>query len=267
MILESILADVQAGLAMRKGWMPLDDLRPLALVSETPCRFEAVLSRPGISIIAEIKRSSPSRGKLNPNIDVAKLVEAYARGGATAVSVLTEQYYFNGSLADLVKARRTSDIPLLRKDFIIDPYQVYEARTAGADGILLIAGILQPAQLHELIDLARSLGMSSLVEVHAEREVEKALIAGATLIGINNRNLADFSVDLETTLMLRPLIPQGVTVVSESGITCGADITLLQAAGIDAVLIGEALVRSAEPESRVRELIQQCTVEVKSGQG
>ncbi|MDO8635283.1 MAG: indole-3-glycerol phosphate synthase TrpC, partial [Dehalococcoidia bacterium] len=214
-------------------------------------------------IIAEIKRASPSKGPLNPNLDVAQLAKAYKRGGAVAISVLTEPTFFKGSFADLETARKASGLPVLRKDFILEPVQVYEARSHGADAVLLIVAITSvgasrqvgTVPLRGLRELAASLGMAALVEVHNELEMQQALESGATLIGINNRNLVDFTVDINTTFKLRTLIPQGVTVVSESGISTPAHIARLRDAGVNAVLIGEALVTSKDPEQRLRGLL------------
>lgn len=219
--------------------------------------------RPAINLIAEIKRASPSKGQLAPDLDVARLAEAYHEGGAAALSVLTEPQFFKGSFDDLKAARSAVLLPVLRKDFILEPVQVYEARASGADAILLIVAILStgtPSRyigmpLRALRELAASLGMAALVEVHNETELRQALESGASIVGINNRDLADFSVDLNTTLRLRPLIPESVTVVAESGIHTAADIARLRDAGVNAVLIGEALVTSADPEKKIRELL------------
>ena len=254
-VLDLIVAGVRQGLAERKRAMPLDELE-LALADCGPSRdFEGALRGEGIKLIAEIKRASPSKGWLRSDINVAALVRSYTRGGAAAISVLTEPDWFKGSYADLAAARRATHLPLLCKDFVLDPYQAYEARASGADAILVIAAILSSSELSELIGIAHSLGMAALVEVHRKSEIEKALDAEAKIIGINNRNLADFSVDLQTTLKLRPLIPPDIAVVSESGIRSYADILALRLAGVNAVLVGETLVISPDPEAKIRELI------------
>jgi indole-3-glycerol phosphate synthase len=253
-ILDQIVAEVRQRLAERKQQTPLEDLERLTGKYGAIRDFEGALKGEGVEIIAEVKRASPSKGWLCPDLDVTLMVQRYVQGGAAAISVLTEPGYFKGSLDDLETARQSADLPVLRKDFIFDPYQVYEARASGADAVLLIASILSLSELAALIELARMLGMVSLVEVHNKPEVEKALDAKVDLIGINNRNLADFSVDLGTTLKLRPLIPSPITVVSESGIKSYTDIATLQAAGVDAVLVGETLVSSPDPEARLREL-------------
>ncbi len=242
-----------------------DSLEAAARAAPPPRDFVAALlrrveNRPTTNIIAEIKRASPSKGPLNPNLDVTQLAEAYKRGGAAALSVLTEPDFFKGSFADLEAARQASGLPVLCKDFILEPVQIYEARSHGADAVLLIAAITSVRAQHavplrDLRELAASLGMVALVEVHNELEMQQALEAGATLVGINNRNLVDFTVDINTTFKLRLLVPQGVTVVSESGISAPAHIARLRDAGVNAALIGEALVISENPEQRLRGLL------------
>jgi len=258
MIIDQIVATVRQGLAERKRQTPLTELERLVNNYGAPRDFQGAVRGEGIKLIAEIKRASPSKGWLCPDLDVATLARSYARGGAVAISVLTEPTFFKGSFADLTTARQVTYLPLLCKDFVLDPYQVYEARTCGADAILLITAILSLSELSALIKIAQGLGMSALVEVHSESEVKKALEAKGNPIGINNRNLADFSVDLGTTLRLRPLIPPDVTVVSESGIKSYADVIALKNAGVNAVLVGEALVTSPDPEAKLRELRGEC---------
>jgi indole-3-glycerol phosphate synthase len=254
MIIDQIVATVRQELAQRKKQTPLAELEHPVDNYGAPRDFGAAVRGEGIQFIAEIKRASPSKGWLCPDLDVATLAGSYARGGAAAISVLTEPNWFKGGLTDLATARRATHLPLLCKDFILDPYQVYEARAFGADAVLLITALLSLSELSALIEIARGLGMGALVEVHSEPEVKTALDAKASPIGINNRNLADFGVDLGTTLKLRPLIPPDVTVVSESGIKSYADVSALQAAGISAVLVGETLVSSPDPEAKLREL-------------
>jgi indole-3-glycerol phosphate synthase len=205
-------------------------------------------------VIAEYKRRSPSAGSIKEGASVTDVVRAYERGGAAALSILTEQEHFGGSLADLQEARRTADIPILRKDFTIDPYQIYEARAAGADAVLLVVGALSLRELGALHGVARELEMDSIVEVHNEEELEAALDIDADVIGINNRNLADLTVDLETTAELMTDVPAGKTVVAESGYDTREQIEELERIGCDAVLIGETLMRSGDPEGAVREL-------------
>lgn len=217
--------------------------------------FEAAFFGDSIHIIAEVKRASPSRGLLKADLRPAELVAGYERGGATAVSVLTEEDHFQGSLADLEEAAAATHLPVLRKDFILDPYQVVEARAAGADSFLLIAAILNRRDLRSLLKEGRTWGMEPLVEVHDRSDLDRALAADAKVIGINNRDLKTFHTDLETSLLLMKEIPSGYVVISESGIRTRDDILRLRDAGIQGFLIGEALVTSSDPEDRIRELI------------
>lgn len=254
-VIDEIAADVRRGLAERKSRQPLATLKT-TLAAYGPSRdFRAALCGSGVRLVAEIKRASASRGWLCRELDVSTMAATYARGGAAAISVLTEPTRFKGDGADLATARRETALPLLCKDFIVDPYQVYEARSWGADAVLLITSLLSSDELRNLIKVAQSLNIAALVEVHTEVELAKALFAGATLVGINNRNLADLTVDLGTTLRLCPLVPAGVTVVSESGIRSRADIVSLQASGVKAFLVGEVLVTSPDPEASLRELM------------
>jgi len=253
-ILDRIVADKRGELARRQREQPLAALRELVR-RMPPARSlaTAVRARPP-GLIAEVKRASPSRGVLRVDLDAAALARAYAEAGAAAISVLTEERYFQGSLGDLQAVREAVDEPLLRKDFIFDMYQVFEARAYGADAVLLIAAILNPGLLTSLIALARSLGLECPVEVHDEPELERALMAGAEIVGINNRDLRTFEVDLATTERLRPLLPPAVTVVAESGVHTRADVQRLAALGVHGILIGEALVLADDPAAKIREL-------------
>ncbi len=217
--------------------------------------FRAALSGDGLSIIAEIKRRSPSKGTLRANLDVADTAAAYARAGAAAVSVLTDQTFFGGALDDLTSARSNASVPILRKDFIIDPYSIHESRFFGADAVLLIVRVLGAARLAELISLAAELDLDALVEVHTPDETRTALDAGAAIIGINNRNLDTFDVDRQTALDLRPLIPPDRVTVAESGMRTRADVMRMADAGFHAVLIGESLMTADDPEQKLRELM------------
>jgi indole-3-glycerol phosphate synthase len=221
-----------------------------------PRGLRAALARPGVGVIAEFKRRSPSAGTLRGEPDLAEIVDAYVRGGASALSVLTEQPNFGGSLADLSAARERCELPLLRKDFVVDEYQLLEARAAGADGVLLIVAALADAALGALNQRALELGLDVLVEVHDRAELDRALAIGAQLIGVNNRDLRDFSVDVARTHALRDAIPTGVTVVSESGIASAAQLRELAREGVDAVLVGESLMRAADPAQALRELLE-----------
>ena len=206
-------------------------------------------------IIAEIKKASPSKGLLRGDLQPATLAQSYQRGGAAAISVLTERQFFLGELSYLTQVRKFCPLPILRKDFLFDPYQVYEAVVYGADAILLIAAILEDNQMGELIDTCKELGIEPLIEVHTHTELERVLRTEASLIGINNRNLQTFQTDLQTTLELIREIPPGKVVVSESGIKTRADIVLLEEAGVNAFLIGESLVRAANQEAMLKELL------------
>ena len=224
------------------------------LDSGSPRRFRDALSGPDIAVIAEFKRRSPSAGSLRGDADVGEVVGAYERGGAAALSVLTEGPHFAGSLDDLRQARAKCELPILRKDFIVDAYQLHEARAAGADAVLLIVAALSREALATLYAQARELGLDVLVEVHDSSELELALGVGADLIGINNRDLRDFSVDVGRTAQLMAEIPAGVAVVSESGIGSAEQLRNLQEQGVQAVLVGESLMRAPDPELALRVL-------------
>ena len=215
--------------------------------------FSEALQRPGLSLICEFKRSSPSAGEIRRGADVAEIVRAYERGGAAALSVLTEERSFGGSLADLAAAREASELPILRKDFIVTRYQLIETAVSGADAVLLIVAALED-RTREMVERAWELDLDCLVEVHDEEELEIALEAGAETIGINNRNLRDLSVDLETTGELITDVPAGKTVVSESGYSSREELEEAERIGVDAVLVGESLMRSDDPERALAEL-------------
>lgn len=244
--------------ATRRQQRPLKQLQgQIALVA--PARgfaatLQARVAAGQAAVIAEIKRASPSKGRLRDDFDPPAIARAYARGGASALSVLTDHDFFEGADEHLVAARAACRLPVLRKDFVIDPYQVYEARALGADCILLIAACLEDAQLHDLASLATELGLDVLVEVHDADELERALVVPGPLIGINNRDLRSFEVHLETTLTLLPAVPPGRLVVTESGIHGPADIARMRAHGVHAFLVGEALMRAADPGQRLAEL-------------
>jgi indole-3-glycerol phosphate synthase len=223
--------------------------------TDRPSGFRDALARPGVAVIAEFKRRSPSAGALRAEPDLAAIVDSYARGGASALSILTERPNFGGSLGDLRVARARCQLPLLRKDFIVDGYQLLEARASGADAVLLIVAALADEQLRSLHEHARELELDVLVEVHDRAELERALAVGAELIGINNRDLRDFSVDVARTHELRGEIPAGVVVVSESGIAEPAQLSELARDGVDAVLVGEKLMRAEDPARALRELL------------
>jgi len=248
--LERIVATTRQEVARRQAHAPL---APPGQV-EPRRTFAQALRRSGLSLIAEHKRRSPSAGAIREELELAEVVGAYERGGAAALSVLTEGPNFGGSLEDLRAARAASGLPILRKDFIVDPYQVSEALAWGADAILLIVAALSAQELSGLHQAALDHGLAVLMEVHDAAELEAALAAGAELVGINNRDLTTLEVDTRRTFELRERIPQGVTVVAESGFRSRRELDELAAAGVDAVLIGEALMRSPDIEAAVREL-------------
>ncbi len=222
-------------------------LEAAARASSAPRPFELALRAATVQLIAEFKRRSPSAGWIRQDAAVAAIVPAYEAAGAAALSVLTDQEFFGGSLVDLEEARKLSRLPVLRKDFLIDELQLLEARAAGADAVLLIVRILEPEQLRELIDAATRMSLGVLVETHDAAEVEVALAAGARVIGVNNRDLSSLRTDTERALMVLPRIPADVVVVAESGIRTRADVARYGAAGFDAVLIGETLMRQRDP--------------------
>jgi indole-3-glycerol phosphate synthase len=254
--LERIVAGTRMELERRRIAMPYASLERAANDRPGPERSLAdALSRPGLSLIAEHKRRSPSAGLIRDGVPLEAVVDAYQRGGAAALSILTEESSFGGSLDDLRVAREASSLPILRKDFIVDPYQVLESFAAGADAILLIVAALGGHELRALTERARSLGLTALVEVHDERELETAAAAGADVIGINNRDLATLRVDVRRTFDLLPKVPEGTLVVAESGFSTREQIQELAQAGVDGVLVGEALMRSPQIEAACRQLV------------
>ena len=251
--LQTIVAHKREEVAARKRERPLETL---ALDTAPPARgFASALRCSGISVIAEIKRRSPSKGALRADLDPLAVARGYESGGAAAISVLTDERFFGGSAADLVAVREVVSLPVLRKDFIIEAWQIHESRAIGADAILLIVRALDDAQLREYLELTRRLGIGALVEVHDEAEIERALSAGAEIVGVNNRDLDTFDVSLETALRLAEQIPPDRLRVAESGIQQRADVIRLQQAGYDAVLVGEALMRSDDPGAKLGELL------------
>jgi indole-3-glycerol phosphate synthase len=257
-ILDRIVEHKREELGRLMRETPLKSLQALADAAPPPRDLVAALrSKPGVALIAEVKRGSPSKGLLRQNLDPVSLAMAYARHGAAAISVLTDERFFQGSLADLIQIRGALEgaTPLLRKDFILHPYQAYQARAAGADGLLLIAAVLSDEELAGLLSLTRSLGMTALVEMRDRSELERVLPLSPRLLGTNNRNLQDFTVNLDVCLALRPLVPDTVCFVAESGIHSAADVRRLAAARVDAMLVGEALVTAPDVDAKVRELI------------
>lgn len=259
-ILDEITRRKRVEIARARSDQPLTGIRAKAALAPQPRDLVAALRAPGfpgagpLRLIAEVKRASPSKGLLRPELDPAALALEYEAGGAAAVSVLTDAHYFQGSLADLRAVRQATRLPVLRKDFVLDPYQVYEARAAGADGVLLIVAALGDEELAVLHRLVESLGMAALVEVHDREELKRALAVEPRILGVNNRDLRTFEVTLETTARLRPLVPPDVVLVAESGIQTKADVARLAAMGVDATLVGEALVRARDVGQKMREL-------------
>ncbi len=253
-VLDRIVELTRDDVRRRRREVPLADLEArVGHHEERP--FAEALIRPGVSIVAEHKRRSPSSGEIRAGASVTEIVQAYERGGAAALSVLTEGPHFGGSLDDLREARAACALPILRKDFIVDPYQVYETAAWGADALLLIVAALDPKDLGSLYEEARDLDLDIVVEVHDEEELERALeVVDADVIGINNRDLTDFSVDVERTFRLLADVPAGKTVVSESGFHSREQLEELERVGVDAVLIGESLMRASDPEAATRVL-------------
>jgi indole-3-glycerol phosphate synthase len=269
--LDRLVASALDQMAARASRVPLADVKTRALAQPPPRGFLRALlqkgtpstfaskgdvPRSGAAVIAEVKRASPSRGAIAPKLDPARLAAAYERGGAACISVLTDRANFGGSLDDLAAARAACSLPVLRKDFLVTPYQLWEARAHGADAVLLIAAALAPAQLHELRTLARELQLDVLLEIHDEREVGIARTAQPELVGINARNLKTLAVDPDTFARVAPLVKDVAPLVAESGVRSGADVRRLAQLGARAVLVGEALSSAPDPQSAVRALVQ-----------
>jgi indole-3-glycerol phosphate synthase len=261
MILDEIVQTKRESLKQRKREMPLRELKQrCAGMRRKPRDLASALRGGDIVLIAEVKKASPSKGVINADIDPVKLALTYANNGAAAISVLTEEKYFNGSIDYLEAIRNSFDaekirVPLLRKDFIFDPYQIYESRAYGADALLLIVAVLHDDDLTKLINLSYTLGMKCLVEVHDESELRRAVASGCRIIGINNRNLKTFVVDLHTTERLRPLIPDDRIVVSESGVKSRSDVEQLRAWKVNAMLVGETLSAADDVAEKMKALL------------
>jgi indole-3-glycerol phosphate synthase len=254
-MLDKIVAQKREEVEQRKKAVTIPRLQERIARLKPSLDLALALKSNHIQLITEVKRASPSRGMLRPNFDPVELAQTYAEGGAAAISVLTEANYFMGSIEHLAAIKEVVQLPLLRKDFIFDPYQVYESQAYGADALLLIAAILSQRRLKELISLSHSLGLRCLVEVHNKSELERAVASEAEIIGINNRDLNTFSIDINMTRRLRPLIPKERIVVSESGIKNKGDIEKLRRWRVDAVLIGEALVTASDVRAKMKELV------------
>jgi indole-3-glycerol phosphate synthase len=254
-VLEEILAGVRVDVAAREQRVPLEQIRQRAAAAAAPRDAYAVLRRPGVGVIAEVKRSSPSKGPIAEIANPAELAGEYAAGGARCVSVLTEGRWFGGSLDDLTEVRAAVEIPVLRKDFIVSSYQVHEARAYGADLVLLIVAALEQKVLTGLLERIESLGMTALVEVHTEDEADRALEAGARVIGVNARDLRTLQVDRSVFERIAPGLPNNVVKVAESGVRGPHDLIRYASAGADAVLVGEGLVTQKSPRDAVAELV------------
>jgi indole-3-glycerol phosphate synthase len=258
MFLDEIVRHVRSEVEMRRQQVPAAALQDRPLFQAARRKFAARLQGKGRHIIAEVKRASPSQGLIRSDFNSVNIARRYADNGASALSVLTEERFFQGSLTYLEEIRSAVSLPLLRKDFIFDRYQLLEARSYGADAILLIVAILSPAQLRELREEAQALEMDALVEVHTEEELDQALSSGAGIIGINNRDLQTFAVSLSTTERLAPAVPAEVVVVCESGLESAAQIQRIEKVGVHAFLIGETLMRATDPGAKLKELLEKA---------
>ncbi len=254
-VLSRIVDARRRAIESAKAALPADAVRQMAAAGPRPRDFRAALHKDGVALIAECKQRSPSGGLLQPDYNPARLARRFAAAGAAALSVLTEPEFFGGKPEDLAAVRGAVGLPILCKDFIIDPYQIWQARAMGADAVLLIVGILPGATLDELGYAVEEQGLQAVVEVHTEEELARALGSGAQIIGINNRDLQTLQTDVEVTARLRPRIPPGPTVISESGISSRRDVERLTRLGVDAVLVGEALLKAPDLEAQVRELL------------
>ena len=256
MILDEIAADTRKRVAVEKEQISLEEMKRQAEVmsADTGFPFEQALRAEGIQFICEVKKASPSKGVIAEEFSYLDVAKDYERAGAAAISVLTEPHYFKGSNAYLKEIAETVKIPVLRKDFTVDPYMIYQAKVLGASAVLLICAILSDEELSEYHKIADSLGLSALVEAHDEAEVSRALACGARIIGVNNRDLRDFKVDITNSVRLRKLVPEEIVFVSESGMKTPEDIAVLRGNGTDAVLIGEVLMRSADKKEALEKL-------------
>ena len=254
-MLDEILDGVRADLAERQQRVSLDQLKEMAGRAPSPRDAAAALKSDGVSVIAEVKRASPSRGSMAEIADPAALAAAYESGGARVISVLTEQRRFNGSLEDLDAVRKTVQVPVLRKDFVVSSYQLWEARAYGADLVLLIVAALEQSALVSLVERAESIGLVPLVEIHAEDELDRALDAGARVVGVNARDLTTLQLDRRTVTGTLPRIPDGIVKIAESGVRGPHDLLAYAAAGADAVLVGESLVTGKDPRAAVADLV------------
>jgi indole-3-glycerol phosphate synthase len=256
MFLDKIIQIKREEVNERKRLLPLKALEKMISSIAPPRDFMDAFSKNiSMSLIAEIKFASPSLGIIAEGKNLDQIAQQYERGGASAISVLTETFFFKGDLLYLLRVKEASKLPVLQKDFILDPFQIYEGRTRGADAVLLIASLLNREQLKDFVGLTRELDMVPLVEIHDESDLEKTADLSLSLIGINNRNLSTFTIDLKNSLRLKEKIPSTIKVISESGIKDPKDVKLLREAGIQGILVGEILMRSSDPVSKIRELL------------
>lgn len=257
-VLDEIVARTRTRVAEESALRPLRDLRPLAERASPPRSLADALGRPGrVNVIAEHKRRSPSRGAIREDLEPADVARAYERAGAAALSVLTDEPFFGGRIEHLVAARTATGLPVLRKDFVVDPWQVWEARAASADAVLLIVAALADRELKDLLALAAEAGLDALVEVHDRKELDRALGAGARIVGVNSRNLKTLEVSLDTALSLAPAIPRDVVAVAESGIKTAEDIRRLRESGFAGFLIGERLMSAPDPGAALQRLLEE----------
>jgi indole-3-glycerol phosphate synthase len=256
-VLDEILAATRGRVAGERTRQPVSDLEALAKEVPPPRPFALALARrDSVNVIAEHKRRSPSRGAIREDLRPADVAQAYQAAGAAALSVLTDEPFFGGRLEHLVAARAATTLPILRKDFVVDPWQVWEARAAGADAVLLIVAALDDEDLRRLLEETTRAGLEALVEVHDPAELDRALRAGAHVVGVNNRNLRTMEVSLDTALSLAPALPEGVVAVAESGLRTGDDVRRLRAAGFSAFLVGESLMSAPDPGTALRSLLE-----------
>lgn len=255
MILDDIVEHKRHEIAAAKQRVPQQELERAINPAQSPRDFQAALQQDGINLIAEIKRASPSKGNILPGVDATEIARTYEQCGARALSILTDAKFFQGSLDDLRNVHEAVALPCLRKEFIVDPYQIYEARAAQADAILLIVRILDDAQLRDFHELARSLGLHVLVETHSEAELDRALAIGAHIIGINNRDLDTLQMDLSLSVRLRDRVPRDRVMISESGIYTREHVQQMEAAGVDAILVGESLLSSGNIAGKIAEIL------------
>ncbi|HEX9186680.1 MAG TPA: indole-3-glycerol phosphate synthase TrpC [Vicinamibacteria bacterium] len=258
-VLDAILARTRERVAEGRARLPLGPSHPAVRDAPVARPFAAALTRPGrVNVIAEHKRRSPSRGAIREDLAPADVARAYETKGAAALSVLTDAPFFGGRMEHLVEARSACSLPVLRKDFVVDPWQVWEARAAGADAVLLIVAALGDAELRDLLAVAGEAGVDALVEVHDRAEIRRALAARARIVGVNNRDLRTLAVSLDTSLALAPAIPDDVVAVAESGIRTGADVRRLREAGFDAFLVGEHLMAAPDPGEALSRLLEEA---------